>query len=216
MFKLDLHTHSVASPDGGITKQQYKRAFQEGILDCIAITDHNTIDFAQALNEELGERVIVGEEITTTQGEIVGLFLKEAVQPGQSARDTVKAIKDQGGIVYVPHPFETVRSGISAANLDKIAKQVDIIEVHNGRAFVQNKGPLAATWAAINKKTKAVASDAHGFKGLGHAYCKLDEMPTVNNLRELLDNRSRFVTKRPPLHTLLYPKLNRLKKIIRK
>ena len=85
MFKVDLHTHSSASHDGGISFEQYQLALSTGLLDAIAVTDHNSIETAQALHELLGDQIIVGEEIMTSQGEIIGLFLKQPIAPGQSA-----------------------------------------------------------------------------------------------------------------------------------
>src|SRR5580765_8441960 len=96
MFRVDLHTHSVASPDGGISADQYAHALSTGLLDVIAITDHNQIDFA--LN-----------------------------------------LKDQGGLVYIPHPFETVRKGLHPATLEELIDYVDVVEICNGRVLLQNR-----------------------------------------------------------------------------
>ena len=76
MIKLDLHTHSIISPDGGLTEAHYKRVLTQGALDCLAITDHNDITFAQMMWQRFGKKIIVGEEITTSEGEMIGLFLK--------------------------------------------------------------------------------------------------------------------------------------------
>jgi predicted metal-dependent phosphoesterase TrpH len=213
MLKIDLHTHSVASPDGGISAEQYAKSLESGLLDYIAITDHDRIDFALGLNKALGERIIVGEEISTIQGELVGLYLNTLVKPGQTAIATARAIKDQGGIVYVPHPFETVRIGIGREVLDSIAELVDIVEVHNGRAFAQNFSSKAAAWAKSNGKSGASSSDAHGFKGLGYSYSNVEEAPARDTLVKML-RMTHLAHRRAPLFTLLYPKLNRLKKLI--
>lgn len=211
MYKLDLHTHSVASRDGGIKSDQYIHALDKKVIDCVAITDHNRIDLAQELQKHLGEKVIVGEEITTPAGEICGLFLTKVVRPGQTPLETVQAIKTQGGLVYIPHPFETVRSGITETALSEIADYVDIIEVHNGRAVFQNRGPQAVSWAKLNHKIRAASSDAHGLKGLGSTYTSVDQIPTKENFLEVL-GRGHLITNPPPLITLLYPKANRLRK----
>lgn len=214
MIKVDLHTHSSASPDGGITPEGYAKALSDGQLDYIAITDHNSVDLAQSLHKSLGEQIIVGEEIMTSEGELIGLFLHSFVMPHQSAEATAKSIKAQGGIVYVPHPLETVRKGLSKSVLDSIAELVDVVEVHNGRAVFQNRGPQAATWARLNRKEIAASSDAHGHKGLGSAYTQMSEQPTASNIIKLLKT-ARFVTNRPPLKALLYPKIHRLRKKLR-
>ena len=210
MISIDLHTHSVGSPDGSITVDDYRRMLSENTLQYIAITDHDTIEAACAIQSRLGQNIIIGEEITTTEGEIIGLFLKERITPQQTALATAKAIKAQGGLVYIPHPFETVRKGITRTALDTISQLVDIVEVNNGRAVFQNKGPQAATWAKLNNKAVCASSDAHGAKGLGATYTQIAEAPTVKNLVEQLQN-GRLATKRPPLSSLLYPKLNRVR-----
>ncbi len=211
MIKIDLHTHSQGSNDGGIRLEEYIDALKDGKLDCIAITDHNTIGLAQQLHQTLGEQIIVGEEITTSGGEIIGLFLTKPVIPGQTPLETVKSIKNQGGIVYIPHPFETVRSGLSEEALIAIADFIDVVEIHNGRAVFQNRGPKAATWARLNHKVAAASSDAHGIKGLGTTYTQISTIPTAKTLVKML-KKGRFTTNRPPLRTLLYPKINRLNK----
>lgn len=215
MLKVDLHTHSVASPDGGITLEQYIHAIDHNLLDFIAITDHNTTKMAVEIQKALGKKIIVGEEIMTLQGEIVGLYLKETIRPHQTLQATVKEIKAQGGVVYVPHPFETVRKGISEDQLLTIADDVDIVEVYNGRAFAQNRGPQATTWARLNGKACAASSDAHGFKGLGSAYTIIDNEPNSKTLAQLVLHGKRNM-ERPPLRTLLYPKMHRLKRMFKK
>src|SRR5476651_1259911 len=120
MFKIDLHTHSEASPDGSLKLTDYQKMLIQGRLSYIAITDHNTIEFALQAHAELGEHIIVGEEIKAIQGEIIGLFLTKPIPPGLTARKTCDLILDQGGLIYIPHPFEKVRSGVSATTLQQI------------------------------------------------------------------------------------------------
>lgn len=214
-IRIDLHTHSTASPDGGLTEADYTKLIRENILNYIAVTDHDRIDMAQHLQTELGDAIIVGQEITTSEGEIIGLFVASQIAPLQSALQTVKAIKNQGGLVYVPHPFETVRKGITKQTLDNIASYVDIVEVHNGRAFFQNRGPLATAWARIHSKAMAASSDAHGIKGMASTYTTITAKPSQENLVKLLAT-SRRQTTRPPLSSLLYPKYHRLRAKLKK
>lgn len=211
MFKVDLHTHSVASPDGGITREQYLKLLEDKTLDYIAVTDHDTIDFALKLQADVGERIIVGQEVTTTQGELIGLFLTKKVTPRRSLLETAQAIKDQGGLVYVPHPFETVRKGVKEIDLDTIADFVDIVEVYNGRAVAQNKGPQATVWARLQQKATAASSDAHGVKGVGTAYSVIEKPASAHSLAPQLNTAHKQMS-RPPMHTLLYPKLHRLRR----
>lgn len=207
-YKVDLHTHSTGSPDGGLTKRHYQFFLDNDLLDVVAITDHNRIDIAQQYQAELGGRIIVGEEISTSEGELIGLHLSKLVEPGQTALATAQAIKNQGGLVYVPHPFETVRSGISEQTLEQIAQHVDIIEGYNGRAVFQNRGALARKWAAKLQVPIAASSDAHGRTGWGYTYSLLDAAPTHASLVSLL--KSAGYSTRTVGVGIIYPKLNRL------
>ena len=210
-FKVDFHTHSVASPDGSITKDQYKVVLAQGKLDCIAVTDHNTISMALELHAELGDKIIVGEEITTSAGEVIGLFLTKEVPAMLSLEYTIKRIKEQGGLVYIPHPFETVRKGISAHDLAQIAHDVDIVEVRNGRAVFQNRSSDAAKWSEECGVPGAAGSDCHGVAGWGRTYTVLDALPTRENLAELLKTATLSYAS-PGMRGVLYPKMNRLQK----
>lgn len=212
-YKIDLHTHSAASPDGGINLRQYRHVLEAGLLDCIAITDHNRTDFAHEAREALGDRIIVGEEIMTSHGEIIGLFLDEVISPGMSPQDTIAAIRAQDGVVYIPHPFETIRKGLHPATLEIIRDHVDILEVVNGRAFLQNHSEQALVWAKLNGLPSAASSDAHGLHGLGRTYTTVTEMPNHDNLVRLLSSGT-LRTRRPSTRSLLYPKLNKIKKRI--
>lgn len=211
MFKVDLHTHSTASPDGGISEVGYTQALESGKLDIIAITDHNRIDFATRMHQYHGDRIIVGEEIMTSAGEIIGLFLNRPVLPGQTPLETIHHIKQQGGIVYIPHPFETFRKGLHPETLEAIQDQVDIIEVCNGRAFLQDRSQQAVVWARLNEVAAAASSDAHGSHGLGKTYAAFNELPTRDTLLELI-GQAKLMTDRPGLRALLYPKYHRLRK----
>lgn len=211
MYKIDLHTHSIASHDGGLSIAHYKKALEDELLNTIAVTDHNRIDYAILAQQELGKAIIIGEEIMTTQGEIIGLYLKQAIQPGLSLAATVAAIKEQGGKVYVPHPFETVRKGLRADDLESINGLIDLIEVCNGRTFAQNRSSKAVVWAKLNNVKGFASSDAHGFKGLGKTYTQVNDPLTKANLTEQMQ-KAVLITDRPGLAALLYPKYHKLRK----
>lgn len=211
MFKVDLHTHSVASPDGGITALQYGNALASGLLDVIAITDHNRTDFAIELQRQLGDRIIVGQEIMTTAGEIIGLYLSESVPAQLSPADTIAAIKAQNGIVYIPHPFETVRKGMHPAVLEELQSEIELIEVCNGRAFLQNRSERVLVWAKLNRIPGIASSDAHGYVGLGKTYTSMAEIPTRESLVRLAASGTP-VTSSPGVRSLLYPKYHSLRK----
>lgn len=210
MVKADFHTHSTVSPDGALAPKHYQRMLQRRSLDCIAVTDHNTIAAAQQLHAELGDAIIVGEEITTAEGEIIGLYLTETIPPNLSAAETVQRIHAQGALVYVPHPFETVRKGLNESVLKQIADGVDIMEVHNGRAVFQNRTSQALAWIAAHGVPGAASSDAHGVAGWGRTYSMLEAMPTRDTLVALLAKAS-YQRGFPGVRGILYPKFNRLR-----
>jgi hypothetical protein len=186
-----------------------------GKLQCVAVTDHDDISFAVDLQRACGTaKVIVGEEITTDEGEIIGLYLKERIPPHMSVQETVQAIREQGGLVYVPHPFETVRKGLGGASLDTIARDVDIIEIHNGRSVLQDRSNQASEWSAVHRVPGAASSDAHGPAGWGKTYSVLDGMPTRDTLVKLLEGAV-YQRAFPGVRGISYPKFNRLRKKLR-
>lgn len=217
-YKIDLHTHSDGSHDGGLTLSDYQRVLEAGWLDAVAITDHDSIGRALEIRDQLPKklqnRIIIGEEITTRDGEIIGLYLTRSVAKNLLHHDAVKAIRQQGGLVYIPHPFETVRSGLSEAALFDIIDEVDIIETHNGRAIFQNRGRQAIEWVRHYEKAAASSSDAHGRRGWGRTYSVVGTLPTKETLVSLLNDASH--SRRLVGSGALYPKVNRLKKKLRR
>lgn len=216
-YRVDLHTHSIGSPDGGLKTADYRKAIYSGQLDYIAITDHGSIGMALQIRQELGElgkRIIIGQEVMTDEGEIIGLYLKKTIADRMTLKKTVQEIQSQGGLVYVPHPFETVRSGLSLEGLAKVRKHVDIMEVSNGRAVVQNRGRLARQWAEQHKIAGAASSDAHGRRGWGRTYSVIRDQPTRQNLvAQLMGGKKR----RGKVGVgVLYPKANRIRKAVKR
>lgn len=211
MIKIDLHTHSTASHDGGVSIQQYKDCITSGTLDAVAITDHNTITLAKKLQQDLGSVIIIGEEISTPDGDIVGLFLTKKVPARLPILKAIENIKNQNGLVYIPHPLESVRSAVSLSTLEAIAPHIDIVEVFNGRALLQNKAPRAATWARMNNKAEAASSDAHGISGLGKTYTQINKQPTKDNLVDQLLTAKKII-QTPSVKDVLHPTINRFKK----
>jgi predicted metal-dependent phosphoesterase TrpH len=215
MFKVDLHTHSTASPDGGLTLAHYERALSSGTLQMIAITDHNTIDFAKMAQKKLGRSIIVGEEIMTAEGEIIGLFLQDTIAPQQSLEATIAAIRAQHGIVYVPHPFETVRKGLSEQALARIATDVDLIETYNGRAMQRTARKKAAAWAERYGVAGVTSSDAHGNRGWGRTYTSIGAALTQANVVDVFI-KTQHAQKNVGIIGRMYPTIHRATKRIQK
>ncbi len=174
--KLELHVHTTYSKDSILTFPFLLLMCKIKGINCIVITDHNEISGAEYYRKKLKKHkidVIVGEEIFTSKGEIIGLFLKEKIEPMLSPKETVNAIKNQGGYVYIPHPFDTQRkkSVLKDSALQKIIDDVDFIECHNGRnvslSFSKKQKEIAKKYDKIG----VVGSDAHTFYELGRNYC---------------------------------------------
>ena len=143
-MKIDLHCHSEASADCSTPLELFPARCRERGVWVQAITDHNEIWGAQKLQEMVEEEkikkagfpltVIVGEEVSTTNGEIIGLFLKEKVSAGMSPKETVSAIKEQGGLVCLPHGFDPLkRWRLQPTALETVADEIDIVETFNAR-----------------------------------------------------------------------------------
>jgi len=212
-YKIDFHTHSINSPDGGLTISDYTKIFQNNILDVLAITDHNGIEFALNLKKKFGKKIIVGQEIKSSEGEIIGLFLSKTISPGLLAKETIKEIQNQNGLVYIPHPFEKLRKGISKDTLKNNIEDIDIFEIYNGRALEK---PKELNYLLENKNNFCLASssDAHCIYGVGKTYALVEAFPTRKNILSLLKKAS--LTKNPaPLIAYICPMINRLRKKIK-
>jgi len=181
-YKIDLHTHSILSYDGGISRQEYINAINDKTLDYIAITDHNEIDFALKLNRDYPKNIIVGEEIMTNDGEIIGLFLTKLIPKHLSVPKTIELIKEQGGLVYIPHPFDLLRAGLGRDLLEKYLKEIDIIEVFNARTKLTGFDKTAKKYAEKQNLVSSSSTDAHIYLTLGKAYNIVDGPISKDNL----------------------------------
>ncbi len=176
-IKVDMHMHSESSPDSRMRPAQQARRITETGLDVVCVTDHNTIEGGLRLREIAdGFRVIVGEEILSRDGEIIGLFLERDVPPRLSAEETVARIREQGGVVSIPHPFSRNRlNHIRRAALDRIGASVDAIEIFNAREAFSADNLRAARYAGDHGIAGAVGSDAHRPAEVGAAWLEMDD-----------------------------------------
>ena len=148
-------------------------------LNCIAVTDHNTIRGALEVRRLAASmpdfEVIVGEEVKSAQGDIIGLFLEEEIARGLSPLETVRRIKDQGGLVVIPHPIDTVRRGpLAPSSLREILPYVDFIEVLNARTILRRDVDRCYRLAEAESIIPMGVSDAHTPGELGSAHMELD------------------------------------------
>ena len=168
-LRLDLHVHSLYSGDGAMPPEQIIAGARRVGLDGIAVTDHDTIrgGIETSHLQATGLLVIVGAEIMTDQGEIIGLFLKEEITE-RRLEHVVEEIRSQGGLVVIPHPFDMLRK--SAFHIsDGQASLTDAIEVFNSRCIFPSANTMAADYARAHGLPAVAGSDAHYASEIGHA-----------------------------------------------
>jgi hypothetical protein len=184
LLKADLHTHTYFSPDALTSPEKYVQTCLKRRINCVAVTDHNDIGGALAVQKLASFRVIIGEEVESLEGEIIGLFLREEVPAGLSPEESVRRIKDQGGLVCVPHPFDRFRrEHLAEAALMRILPQVDIIETLNARTILRSDNEHASRFAQEHGLAMSAGSDAHSARELGRACV---EMPDFEGPQEFL------------------------------
>ena len=184
MLRADLHVHTCYSSDCCTPLERVVNCCLNVGINCLAVADHYTIAGALKLKEIAPFKVIVAEEILTSAGEIMGLFLTEAIPKGLSPEETIARIRSQGGLVGIPHPFG--RSPLQNSNKllsEEILSQVDIIEVFNSRSPFSSSSTKA--WRLVKEHGLAAGagSDAHTAGEIGRAYV---EMPEFNGPDDFL------------------------------
>lgn len=189
-MRVDLHSHTMWSGDSTTTPDEVEEAVVEAGLDVLCITDHNAIRGAADLAKRLPCRVVVGEELNTHAGEIIGLFLTERIAPGTLPAAAAQAIRDQGGVVYIPHPFDPMRRNMAEPALYELAQEglIDAVEVLNAKTSLRSLNERAVAFAAAFGLAGGAGSDAHVPLALGSAYVEMPDFdgPTdfLTKLRE--------------------------------
>lgn len=181
--RMDMHVHTHHSHDCLVRPERLLEAARRLDLHHVVVTDHNEIRGALRLQQMDPARFLVGEEVRTAEGpEVIGILLREHIPRGTPAREACERIREQGGIVYLPHPFDTRRSG-AAPILDRIADLVDVVEVHNARCYDAAFDIAAEAWAAARALPVGAGSDAHSLAELGRGAV---ELPPFEPTRESL------------------------------
>jgi hypothetical protein len=175
-INIDLHVHTNYSRCAILKPAEIEPLALKRGLDAVAITDHNTIDGAlEVKNHAKKIKVIIGEEIKTTKGEIIGYFLNEQIPPFLTPEETIKEIKRQGGLVSVPHPFDRLRSSrLEAETLEKILPNLDMIEIFNSRDILTGQDFGLIEKACQMGAVPVAASDAHLRVEVGRSYLTME------------------------------------------
>ena len=195
----DLHMHTSWSHDCAVDPADLIMYAEANGLGAIAVTDHNVFGGALETVELAGGHdltVIKGEEIKTDgQGEVIGLFLQEEIPRGMPFADTVAAIKSQGGLVYIPHPFDRMHSIPDAATLQRHLHDIDVFEVYNARLLFEGYNEEALRFARKYNLVAGAGSDAHVLQGVGTGALRMRAFQGPEEF--LLSLRSAQVLRRP-------------------
>jgi predicted metal-dependent phosphoesterase TrpH len=152
----------------------------------LTITDHNIIEGALEAQKIAPDLIIVGEEVMTTKGELLALFVQELVPGGLSPEEAIRMLKSQGAFISVSHPFDLSRHGWQRTDLEAILPMIDAVEVFNARCFPQRLNRLAKNFARQNHMAGTVGSDAHTLMEIGRATMILPDFSTAEQLRNVI------------------------------
>lgn len=184
--RVDCHLHTMWSGDSTTTPDELAEAIAEAAIDVVCITDHSTIAGALRLAAELACRVVVGQEQRTPEGELIGLYLSERIPPGcRDATEAAHHIRAQGGLVYVPHPFDPMRHRLGEAALERLAGEglVDVIEARNAKTSLEHLNDEAAAACERFGLAAGAGSDAHVPEAIGAAYVEMDNFDGPEEMR---------------------------------
>ena len=186
-MRIDLHLHSRFSHDGQSTLEALIERCRACGLDRIALTDHNTVEGALQLAEMAPELAIIGEEVKTREGEVIGLFISGHLPPYRPPEEVMDLIHEMGGLTYLPHPLDRRRSNFQPDRVVRLADRIDIIETYN--PWCDAAANEAAAMLAMDlDKVAATGSDAHATSELGRSWM---EMETYSDPHDFLDKLRR-------------------------
>jgi glycosyltransferase involved in cell wall biosynthesis len=199
LIDVDLHMHTDHSYDCATPVEVLLAEARAKGLGAIAVTEHNEISGALAAAElagKAGVKVIVGEEIkTAAQGEVIGLFIKEKIPRGLTLQETISEIKRQGGLVYVPHPFDRMHSVPDYKHLLDVIGDIDVLEIFNPRVAISEYNEEAVRFAAKYRIIAGAGSDAHVPQGLGSVRIRMRDFDGPEQFLESL--RDADITRNP-------------------
>lgn len=196
VLRADLHVHTDCSGDCLMAVDKIIAAGLKKGVNCIAVTDHNTVEGAFLLQKKAPFRVVIGEEIRTSEGEIIGYFLQDEIKSGMAPEETVAEIKKQGGLVCVPHPFDRLRrSKLSADALYRIIDQVDLLEVFNSRNVFAADNALALRLAIERGIPMTAGSDAHWPGEIGSSYVEMGDFNGAEDFCRVIAGARRITGK---------------------
>ena len=196
---VDLHMHTDWSHDCSIPASELLDHAEAIGLGGVAVTDHNVFGGAlEAVELARGRKLVVipGEEVKTDgQGEVIGLFLHEEIPRGMSFGDTIAAIREQGGIVYLPHPFDRLHAIADPATLHRYVHEIDVLEVYNARLLRESFNDEALRFGRKYRLLQGAGSDAHVLQGVGTGAVRMRRFEGPEEF--LLSLRTAEILRRP-------------------
>jgi hypothetical protein len=199
MLNVEFHCHTIYSKDALMTPGRLVTACCEKGIDRVVVTDHNTLagaHAAQAIDDSL---VIVGEEIMTTQGELLAVFVEEEIPAGLPPEEAIRRLREQGAFISVSHPFDRFRAGSwTRLDLERIRPLVDAIEIYNSRCWLPHFNTQARDFAAVHHLAGTVGSDAHAAFELGRSLLQLHEFADGAGLQRVIRRAVSRVRWSPP------------------
>jgi predicted metal-dependent phosphoesterase TrpH len=194
-LRIDLHLHSRFSPDSNTSLDELVERCRELGLDRIALTDHNTAEGALELSRREPALAIVGEEVATTEGDIIGLFVTGSIASGGSPETVCDAIHAMGGLTYACHPLDRRRSSFSPERLVELAPRFDIIETHNAWADPAANRAAAELCRELGR-VAATGSDAHAARDLGTSWMEIEPYEGAPDFLRKLGRARHVITER--------------------
>lgn len=186
-ISIDFHCHTAYSKDSLTTPLRLVQVARRKRLDRVVVTDHNSIAGALVAKRLDPQRMIVGEEIMTTKGEILAAFVTEEIPPSLTPLETLRRLRDQGAFISVSHPFDSWRNGAwKLDDLLEIMPLVDAIEVFNARCTTALDNQRAADFALQHRLAGTAGSDAHAAFELGKAHLVLPDFEGPDGLRNVI------------------------------
>jgi hypothetical protein len=183
LLKVDFHSHTHYSPDSLTTIEEFIHAARISGLDRLVVTDHNCLAGAREAYAAAPDLVIIGEEVQTTQGEFLAVYVTEELPKGLDWQEALKRLKDQNAFISLSHPFDPQRSGWPLETLIELAPQVDAIEVFNARVLKHEHNNKAMEFARKFGLAGTAGTDGHHPSEIGKAYSIVPDFHDADSLR---------------------------------
>jgi predicted metal-dependent phosphoesterase TrpH len=193
--RVDLHLHSNYSHDGQSSLEELIQRCAEVGLDRIALTDHNTVEGAQALADLAPDLTIIGEEAKTREGEVIGLFITRRLPPYLRPEEVMDLVHEMGGLTYIPHPLDRHRANFRLERIIDLADRIDILETYNAWCEPAENEAAGRLATELDKVT-ATGSDAHAAQELGRSWMEIEDYTTPLDFLEKLRSARHVITAR--------------------